>query len=375
MKAIKRLPGYARTILKANRREAVPPRMLTHIVTFACNARCIMCDSWKIKAKDDLHLSEIEAIYDQLPKLDFVRLSGGEPFVRKDLLDIAALVHQKLDPIVLHVTTNGFLTDRIVGFCEKRDRRIPLSLLVSIDGLKEKHNHVRGRDTAWDTAMATVRALAPRRKDLRLSLMVNQTIVDSDGVEQYRLLREELRPLGVQNNFVMAYDASATYSTERDQEATPGQIGEFTTFGDFTEKHLEELLGEVEKDLHRYPRTERLAKRYYLRGIRNRLLQGENTPNPKCVALTAHMRLYPNGDVPTCQFSSKVVGNLRRQSFEEIWSSPEIQKQRDWVRKCPGCWAECEVLPSAFYTGDIWKEWLSPTRTSQTGMIPVAQAE
>jgi MoaA/NifB/PqqE/SkfB family radical SAM enzyme len=76
-------------------------------------------------------------------------------------------------------------------------------------------------------------------------------------------------------------------------------------------------------------------------------------PNPPCVALNAHLRLFPNGDVPTCQFNTKKAGNLRQQSFEELWFGAKTEVQRDWVRKCPGCWAECEVLPSAIYTGEL----------------------
>jgi MoaA/NifB/PqqE/SkfB family radical SAM enzyme len=159
---------------------------------------------------------------------------------------------------------------------------------------------------------------------------------------------------------VMAYDVSATYSLERNKEFAPSQIGQFTTFGEFTEEHLNELFAEVEKDIEHLPLAERTAKRYYLRGIRNRLLNEGGNPNPKCVALSAHMRLFPNGDVPTCQFSSKVVGNLREQKFEDVWFGEKIKGQRDWVNNCPGCWAECEVIPNALYTGDLIRETFLP---------------
>lgn len=374
MNSLLRLPGFLQTIRKTRRRQVVLPRMLTYIVTFTCNARCIMCDSWKMESPNDLKLEEIEGIFAQLPRLDAVRLTGGEPFVRKDLPEIVALVQRQLRPSFLHITSNGFLTDRIVKFCEERDKSIPLNLLFSIDGPKEKHNHVRGRETAWDSVMKTLKELAPRRKELRIALAANQTIVDADGVEHYRRLREILRPLDVAHHMVMAYDASATYSLEREKELAPGQIGRFTTFGEFTERNLRDLMEEVEKDIVLLPFQARLAKRYYLRGIANRLLRAESTPNPKCVALTAHMRLYPNGDIPTCQFNSKIAGNLREQTFAEVWRSARIAEQRAWVNKCPGCWAECEVLPSAVYTGDLVAESIFPTRCKGSG-VPRDKAE
>lgn len=347
--------GLLRTLGQERARRAATPRFMTYIVTFSCNARCIMCDSWKKDSPDDLTLPEIERIFGGLPQMDALRLSGGEPFVRRDLLDIAHLAQEKLRPYFLHVTTNGFLTDRIVRFCEERRRDVPLWLLISVDGVGEKHNEVRGHPKAWDYVMRTIRELSPRRKELRLQIAVNQTVVDAEGARHYLELRNLLRPYGVRNNMVMAYDASATYSLEREIELAPKELGEFLTFGDFGRREIGRLLEDVESGLRDEPYFVRLAKRYYLDGLRHRLLEGRGEPNPPCVALSSHLRLLPNGDVPVCQFNSRTVGNLRRQSFEEVWWGEEIEPKRDWVRACPGCWAECEVLPNAVYTGDIWK--------------------
>jgi Fe-coproporphyrin III synthase len=345
--------SFVRTLFRNRHRIEDAPRFLTHTVTFGCNARCVMCDSWKLPTEGDLTTDEIEKVYRQLPRMDAVRLTGGEPFYRRDMPEIAELARRHLRPLVLHITTNGFLTKRIVDFVVQRDRRLPLELLVSLDGVAEKHNEVRGNEKAWDMAIRTVRELAPRRKELRLVLRVNQTIVDADGVEHYRRLREVLRPLGVRNNVVLAYDTSATYNMERELDVAPTEIGEFKTFGEFTRDDLRELIAEVEHDLADAPLLERLSKRYYLRGIANRLLNHRGSPNPACVALHTHLRLFPNGDVPTCQFNSRTVGNLRQTPFAEVWKSVKAEEQRRWVRKCPGCWAECEVLPSAIYTGDL----------------------
>ena len=81
-------------------------------------------------AKGDLTLDEVDRIFSQLPVMDAIRLTGGEPFVRRDLADIGRIAQQRLKPLVLHITTNGFLTDRVVSYCEQRDRSIPLQMLV-----------------------------------------------------------------------------------------------------------------------------------------------------------------------------------------------------------------------------------------------------
>ena len=341
------------------------PRLLTFIVTFRCNARCQMCDSWQKENEGELDLEAIARIYRQLPRLHAVRLTGGEPFVRKDFAEVAALTESLLSPRFLHITTNGFLTDRIVAYCEGRaaagGRRPPLNLLVSLDGVGEKHNQVRGQRNAWEQAMATIQELAPRQKELGLRLAVNQTIVDAESAAQYTELREILRPLGVHNQMVVAYEASATYSLFREATFKPRAPGAFATYGELSPEALTTLFDEVEKDTAAYPWPERLAKRYYLDGIRSRLLAQRPTPNPPCVALGAHLRLYPNGDVPTCQFNSHRVGNLAETSFTALWGSEKANRQRSWVRDCPGCWAECEVIPSALYSGDLLLRKVRPT--------------
>lgn len=348
-----RLFSYLNHLRQQKKGERVLPRFLTYTVTFSCNARCIMCDSWKKPSPGDLSTDEVSAIFDQLPQMDAVRLTGGEPFVRKDMGEIAEMVQAKLKPMFLHITTNGFLTDRIVSFCEKRSKKVPLFLLLSMDGLKEKHNQVRGHGKAWDYAIKTLNALAPRRKELNIKLAVNQTIVDAEGAQQYRDLRAYLAPLGVRNNAIMAYDASATYSCEDEVDLAPSHSGEFHTFGDFSKAQLNQLLDEVDEDLKSYPITERLARAYYVKGVRQRLMAGHGDPNPACVSLGSHLRIFPDGRMPVCQFNTTSVGNLRHQSFAEIWESAKTDRWRDWVHKCPGCWAECEILPNAVYSGDL----------------------
>ena len=350
--------SFLRTLWRNQRQRPVLPRFLTYLVTFACNARCVMCDSWRKSSKNDLTTTDIAKIFNQLPRIDAVRLTGGEPFLRKDLLEIAHLVQENLRPLVLHITTNGFLTECIVTFCEQRRKDIPLRLLVSLDGVAEKHDRVRGVKGAWGKAVATLKALAPRQKQLRIRLVVNQTITDPEGAKHYTLLRDFLRPLGIRNYVVMAYDVSAIYGVDMEVNVAPRHSGQFTPLGEFSATDLRELLDSVRRDLRSYPLPDRLAKSYYLKGLRNRLLLGNASPNPRCVALSSHLRLLPDGSIPTCQFNMITVGKLPNQHFRDVWFGQRIAKQRDWVRKCPGCWAECEIIPNAIYTGDLIRESL-----------------
>ncbi len=118
-----------------------------------------------------------------------------------------------------------------------------------------------------------------------------------------------------------------------------------------------DVIGFVEREIQRTRGMKsvwrRLAKRYYLHGLLARLRGDASPPRPPCVALRSHVRLLPDGRVPVCQFNTQTVGNLSMDSFGSVWLSREAIDARAWVDACPGCWAECEVMPSALYTGDL----------------------
>jgi MoaA/NifB/PqqE/SkfB family radical SAM enzyme len=312
-----------------------------------------MCDSWRKKPQNELTLKEIISIFNQLPRMDLVRLTGGEPFLRNDLLEIAHAAQDHLKPLTLHITTNGYLTDKIVRFCEGRKKDNHLYLLISLDGLGEKHDAIRRQHNSWKHTVETIKALVKRQQAMRIKLSVNQTIVSEEGLENYLQLRDYLKPLGIQNHIVIGYKKSALYSKNEDILLEPEKAQPFNAFGKFDNANLKRLFEVVQEDIRCHPPITRLAKRYYINGIRNRLLHQIAHPNPKCVALSSHLRLLPDGSLPTCQFNTTVVGNLRYQKFDDIWYGRPIKRQRQWVNHCQGCWAECEILPNALYSGDI----------------------
>ncbi|MEN9306722.1 MAG: Cyclic pyranopterin monophosphate synthase [Fibrobacterota bacterium] len=332
-----------------------PPRFLTHIVTFRCNARCLMCDSWTRDGREDLDLSAIEAVYRKLPPMDGVRLTGGEPFVRTDFAEIAAAAQRILKPLFLHVTTNGFLTTRIVDFCRTRDRSIPLHLMVSLDGLQDEHDRIRGKDGAHSMATRTLQSLAPMARELNLKLAVNQTVVDRNGIVAASRLREYLSDLGVAHQIVLAYESSGTYSEDWDDDSAKRQIGTFSPLAKLEPDEIEALLREMEASELGADYFTRTTKAFYRNGLRERLTGQNTTPLP-CAALGRHLRLYPDGSVPVCQFNPAKAGNLVRQNLSELLESPRAKEWKAWVDACPGCWAECEVLPSAIYSGALFRK-------------------
>lgn len=332
------------------------PKFVTFFVTWRCNSRCIFCDIWRKPSskKDELDVRQIARIFRQLGRLDCLRLSGGEPFLRADLPEIINVLQKINRPEILHITSTGLLTDRIVETMRRIKRPNRVHLKLSIDDTGDKHDAVRGLPGAYSRVMKTIETLAPLRKKLGFHLGVNQAIVSEENAGAYRRLKKALAPYGVPIYPVIAHDSgNSLYSAVG---TPPADDVSYRLYAPFSRGTLESLFDEFLRDSRKTNSfAESVVDRYYLRGLRNRLVRGKPSPNPRCVALRNHLRLLPNGDVPTCYFNSTVVGNLHRQTFAELWESAKVTKARKWVDRCPGCWESCEVIPSAAYTGDLWK--------------------
>jgi MoaA/NifB/PqqE/SkfB family radical SAM enzyme len=333
------------------------PGWCTYLVCYRCNARCKMCDSWRMKPGSEMTAAQVRQVFAKIGRLDVVRLTGGEPFLREDLDEVAASILEASAPDVLHITSNGSFPDRAARFVERFPRPGLLRFMISFDGLEPEHDASRGQDVSFATAFETVRRLAALRRRSGIKVSVNHTVISLQSLEDHDGLCRRLEPLGVDVHAVLAYSDSAMYGAKRF-----GKKAEDLIVGIGYPLHPKlkgaDTVGFVRRQLGRLKQVRdpvlRIGKRYYLRGLLARLRGHMNPrPHPKCVALRSHIRLLPDGSVPVCQFNTEKVGNLLTQSFEEVWQGAQTDRAREWVDACVGCWAECEVMPSAIYSGDL----------------------
>ena len=331
------------------------PSFITFFVTWACNARCTFCDVWKKRCndKDSMSPKEIEDVFAQMKTIDVLRISGGEPFLRKDIAEIINRIDKVSTLGLIHITTNGLLTAPIISAMKEVEPIEKIHIKVSIDNIGEKHDKIRGVKGAYERAMRTVQKLSELRKTRGFHIGVNQAIVEEAEIGSYFALKEILKPYDVPVYPSIAVDSSnSLYSNIGIVDPTLS----FKTFGKFSEEGSEKLLKILVEDGKKMQNLqEQIVDRYHLMGLYNRLVKEKNKPNPKCVALNNHLRILPNGDVPICLYNGEIVGNLRQQNLKDLWFGDDLKKEREWVRRCSGCWQSCESAVSAIYTGDIWK--------------------
>jgi MoaA/NifB/PqqE/SkfB family radical SAM enzyme len=309
-----------------------------------------------------MNVSQIRAVFKQIPRLDSLRITGGEPFLRKDMVEITRAILEENNPAIIHVTTAGILTERILEYVRAVGSK-KLHLKVSIDAVGERHDEIRGYRGLYDKAMRTLRALVELRDQLGFYVGVNQTITDRNW-DHIEPLRAEMEPLGVSVHYAIATDHYTLYRLNTAKEKDVPDM-KSVSMSEFTPDQLDTIFRQLDRRDGIKDIPEWLVQRYYLRGLRNRLQYHVESPKPRCIELHNHIRLMPNGDVVTCVYYPTVVGNLQRQSLSELWFSEETRAQRDIVRKCPGCWAGCEAKPNAIYTGDIVKALLMRSGASR----------
>jgi MoaA/NifB/PqqE/SkfB family radical SAM enzyme len=236
--------------------------------------------------------------------------------------------------------------------------------MVSLDGGRDVHDANRGDKASYELALESVRRLVAVRKRRRIDVSVNYTAISPGSVEDLQRVRDELSTLGVDVHVVLAYAGSATYDLKlrgkraeryivpRGYPLHPALEG--TDVAGLVRRELRDL----QESSSLSSRLRRIGKRYYLKGLLARL-KGEapEHAHPPCVALRSHVRLMPDGSVPVCQYNGETVGNLRAQDFAAVWHGSAAVRSRAWVDDCVGCWAECEVMPSAIYSGELVASW------------------
>lgn len=130
-----------------------PQHLILH-VTENCNLRCRHCFVGEAAgASGDLPLSFFQRLGKEMGPLMWLDISGGEPFLRKDLVEIVSA----FDARMVQLPTNGTLPEHIAETVRRLRAAVSseITLSVGIDGLRSTHDDMRGRRGSWDSAWAT----------------------------------------------------------------------------------------------------------------------------------------------------------------------------------------------------------------------------
>lgn len=293
----------------------------TVIVTYRCNARCSMCNRYKCPSTPEEEIS-VETIK-KLPEMYFTNITGGEPFIRTDLKDIVRELYKKSDRIV--ISTNGFFTDRIVELCKEFPN---IGIRISIEGLEETNNKIRGLDDGFNRGYTTLQKLVEMgMKDVGFGMTV-QDANAKDLVPLYELsnkMNMEFATASLHNSFYFV--EAKNIINDR-----PAVAAEF-----------ENLVNELLKS----NQPKKWFRAYFNHGLIN-YIYGQKRLLPCDMAFDTFF-IDPYGDVMPCNGTKEkeVMGNLNEQSWDKLWNSEQAEKVRKKVRCCDRqCWMIGSVSPA-----------------------------
>ena len=332
--------------------------------TRQCNLHCVHCYSKShARAKEDeLSTTEGKALIDDLAKFGcpVLLLSGGEPLMRGDLMEVARYATSKGLRVVL--STNGTLIDKETA---EELHQIGLSYVgISLDGLRDYHDRFRGVAGAFDSAMAAVRHC----REIGLKVGLRLTIHKGNAAQIpsiFDLVEEERIPRICFYHLVYAGRGSKLVEEDLNHEETRAVL---------------DLIMDRTKALHsRGHRVEVLTVDNHADGPYLYLrLRREDSERAKEVLELLRMNqgnssghgigcVSWNGDVHADQFWRHLsFGNVRQRAFTEIWTDPSIallqalkDKRPHLKGRCAGCqWlglcgGNFRVRAEAV-TGDLW---------------------
>lgn len=293
----------------------------TVIVTYRCNAKCTMCNRYKAPSKPEEEIS-IETIK-KLPEMYFTNITGGEPFIRDDLKDIVRELLKKSDRIV--ISTNGFFTYRIVELCKEFPQ---VGIRISIEGLEKTNNEIRGLDDGFNRGYTTLKKLVDMgMKDVGFGMTVQDRNA-ADLVPLYNISDE----LGME--FATASLHNSFYFVESNN-IIKDRLTVAQNFEDLVNRLLDSNS------------PKKWFRAYFNHGLINYIFSQKRLL--PCDMSFDTFFIDPYGDVMPCNGTKEkqVMGNLNRQSWEELWNSEQAEKVRSFVRNCDrNCWMIGSVSPA-----------------------------
>jgi len=340
---MKRTFYLAKNVLASNFTDLKEPYRLTYIVTHRCQLRCTMCNIWQKPAENELTLAEIESFFERSNRFSWVNLSGGEIFLREDLLDIIKILYENCNRLyLLDFPTNGFQTDIVVDGIKRMNAfcKIPrLLVTVSLDGPPHLHDKIRNSPGSWIRAVETFEQLRKLR-DSHFNVFFGMTLqpVNMDRFrETFRHVNRKIGKMRYNDFHINLVQHSTHYYDNRYFPEPDNRRELWAALIAITKLRKADTFNPIYYLEETY---QRLAKIY---------LETKKSP-VTCQALSGSCFLDPEGNVYPCSIYDRPVGNVRDFDYDitGLWKTAYRAQLRQEIRngRCPQCWTPCEAYQS-----------------------------
>lgn len=289
-----------------------------------------MCNIWKYPTNREKEIDK--SIFEKLPIMKTVNVTGGEPFIRDDLEEVINILKKKAGRLI--ISSNGFFTDRIIHLFNKhRD----IGIRISIEGLPKTNDELRGIPDGFDHGIRSLLELKRMGvRDIGFGITVSDQNA-KDMIELYYLAQ------AMKMEFATAAIHNSYYFHKFDNKFVQPEVA----ISEF-KKLIEALL--------RTKRVKNWFRAYFNYGLIN-YIKGNPRLLP-CEMGHDSFFLDPYGEVFPCNVMEESMGNLREKSFEEIWNGAKANKIRQEVKNCKkNCWmigSVSQQMKKYFWKPGLW---------------------
>lgn len=336
--------------------EVASPPFLILFINSICNMKCEHCFYWtQLNKKDDLTFDEIVRLSNELGPIENLNLSGGEPFLRKEFGEICRQFIRRNRVKEIYVPTNGYYADKTIAQLRIAFQEPSLKLFgveLSLDGMPQFHDTFRVTRDSFKKAMETYDALAElQREEPRLQIHSISTAT-ADNMQEIRRLTTFLFDRCPQ----MSHHNLALIRGDRKNPSLQGpKLQEYQDLADYVRRLW------APRERSRYG----AVVEPMLQWAKVRTAEERRQVVP-CKAGILSAVIHANGDVALCEQHAP-LGNLRRNTFNEIWHSEAAESLRASIRaKECHCTNEIFLWPSitfqpvqlarAMFGAKVWTE-------------------
>jgi MoaA/NifB/PqqE/SkfB family radical SAM enzyme len=343
-------------IAAADGRAGRLPLGVVYETTMRCNLKCEFCYVGELlnvegEWRQELPLDALRAAFPGGSGLQ-VSLTGGEIFMRKDVMEVLDLFREK-GYRCGYLTTNGTIIDenRADALADLAAAGFLSHITVSIDGPGDLHDRARGVKGTFERTAAGLRRLqdAARRKRVPLRVSINTTVAHEslDALDQMVDVADQLGVDAIGLNHLM-------FATPEEVEQTVRLTGAESASAIATFVTADPGISPAQVRARVSSLEEKCRQRHirfdYRPKVKPAILDAYYTPGTplggRCLYPFLHARVGFSGKVFFCPFIRIEIGDLTQSTLEEVWNSPryvDLRRRLLERRLFPVCRRCCKV--------------------------------
>lgn len=336
-------------------RSYLDPRQVGYLIQYVtnrCNFRCNFCfyaaEIDKGVKPDELTVAEFEKIARSIGPLVQLSLTGGEPFLRRELAEITRIFVERTHARFITLPTNASLTDKMVSYLEAVLPACPDSyfrIVISIEGIGQEHDDIRSMPGSYRKIQESYRALDPLRRRF------HNMVLDSNSVYT---ARSEATLLSTLQHLAEEFDfdnMSVTYARGEVRDPALKEVSRdnYIKVNQFLENVRR---GKETRWLYPLWRGARDVSRHSLM----KTVFDDEFVSP-CVAGRKLIVISETGEVLPCEVLGKSMGNLRDHDFDvrRLLALRENENLREWIveSRCK-CSFECALAANVVWNASSY---------------------